>query len=220
MALLTVLVALSVLSLLSATLLADANWALRRGAERVHSVERRWAEEACVAVLRAHRVVPATRLDLGTGRWCVARRIDPGAFVHRASILAVTLATREPVAERRERWLTDLGDGRLSLAVAPPILLALLPGLDARAVQIVTSQQRTGLPFRTLDEFIGTLPGESREAAQAAFPELIRLAAPRSDVIGVVVEGGNASSRRVSRSVYDARVIGDSIMLMSRRSAS
>lgn len=217
MALLTVLAALSALSLLSATVLADARWSLRRAERRGREIEDRWAREACVELLRSRRTAPRDRVELGGGRWCDVRPVDPGAQVHRASSLAPLLAAQGGSAAAR---LTDLGDGRLSLAAAPPELLSLLPGFDAGAVQVVLRQQRRGRPFSSMDAFVAALTPVSRRSVLAEYRALVQVATPRSDVIAVVVRGGRTAEPSLSTTLFEARVVGDSLLLLGRRAAT
>jgi len=110
--------------------------------------------------------------------WYAARSRRPprnGPFAD-ATELRLVRGFDSAAVRRLEPLLTTSGGVEVDLNVAPPTVLATLPGLDAAAIATIVTR-RAVAPFGSTDELLALLPRSSRAALLGRYQEFTRRAA-------------------------------------------
>jgi general secretion pathway protein K len=91
---------------------------------------------------------------------------------------------------RFERLLTTRGTGQVNLGAAPAEVLAVLPGMTAELLRLVTERRAAGrLPLKP-EELVGALSSEARRALLARYQDFARVASYGPTQLVATVEGG------------------------------
>jgi type II secretory pathway component PulK len=91
---------------------------------------------------------------------------------------------------RLDGALTTRGPGTIDVNSAPPLLLAILPGMTASALAVIGDLQSFGRPPRSTDELEVLLSGTSRSALLSVYPEFLRAATFAPVQFVALVDGG------------------------------
>jgi type II secretory pathway component PulK len=176
----------------------------------------RWAAEGCLAValsrieggLRAGRqmaVAPPDSLAFANGAHCGIALVDPNGRLLRDSLTPAEGARLDSLMRAsgfrgsREELLTPYGDGHVNLNAAPPVVLAMLPGIGAEALRTIVEDRAWHRPVRGLNDLAARLSPAGRAQLNARYSELAGIAAFETSTLVVDATAWLPGSRAVAR---------------------
>lgn len=127
------------------------------------------------------------------------------------------VAGMERFSEDQLRALfTIRGDGRLDPNLAPPAVLATLPGLDASALAILALARARQQPIEGFDALLAQLPAASQASVRGQFRSLTTQVIWRPEELIVSIVGGVTGHRPVDSAVVTLRVMGRRSAVLTR----
>lgn len=121
------------------------------------------------------------------------------------------------LAARLAAFVTVRGTGVVNVAVAPPEVLRLLPGMTEEAV-LVLMGRRTNRPFQNADELAGALSRSGRTALLRSYAEFVRSATFAPPQLIGTLEGGVRGTPVVSRATLTVVPVPGRLAVIRRES--
>jgi type II secretory pathway component PulK len=120
-------------------------------------------------------------------------------------------------ATRLAPFLTTRGTGVVNVAVAPPEVLRLLPGMTEETVLVLLGR-RSGRPFQSADELAGALSRGSRATLLSSYAEFVRSASFAPSQLIARIEGGVRGTSIVSRATLTVVPVPGRLAVIRRES--
>jgi type II secretory pathway component PulK len=121
------------------------------------------------------------------------------------------------LATRLAAFVTVRGTGVVNVAVAPPEVLRLLPGMTEEAVLVLLGR-RTNRPLQSADELAGALSRSGRTALLSSYAEFVRSATFAPPQLIATVEGGVRGTLIVSRATLTMVPVPGRLAVIRRES--